>query len=73
MRGVNVPHAWFTSQTAVSLSAIADKGANTVRVVLSDGDKYARTSASEFQNIIDLCKANKLICVAEVHDATGSE
>ncbi len=73
MRGVNVPHAWFTSQTAVSLSAIADKGANTVRVVLSDGDKYARTSASELQSIIDLCKANKLICVAEVHDATGSD
>lgn len=73
MRGVNVPHAWFTSQTSTSLSAIADRGANTVRVVVSDGEEYTKTTATELQNIINMCKSNQLICVLEIHDATGSD
>lgn len=73
MRGVNVPHAWFTSQTETSLKAIASLGANTVRVVCSNGMQYNKTSYSELSNIINLCKKNKLICVLEVHDATGSD
>lgn len=73
MRGINVPHAWYTSYTETSLKAIAATGANTVRVVVADGAQYSKTSYSELTNIIELCKANKLICILEVHDATGSD
>ncbi|MBQ8177394.1 MAG: cellulase family glycosylhydrolase [Oscillospiraceae bacterium] len=73
MRGVNVPHAWYTSQTETSLKAIAATGANTVRVVVSNGAQWSKTSYSELKSIIDMCKQNKLVCVLEVHDATGSD
>lgn len=73
MRGVNVAHAWYTSYTETSLKAIAATGANTVRVVVSDGKSYSKTTKDELKNIISLCKQNKLICILEVHDATGSD
>lgn len=73
MRGINVPHAWYTSNTETSLKAIAATGANTVRVVISNGAQYYKTSYSELTNIINLCKSNNLICILEVHDATGSD
>ncbi len=73
MRGINVPHAWFTQNTSQSLAAIAATGANTVRVVLGDGDKYNKNSVSDVSNVIQMCKDNDLICVLEVHDATGED
>ena len=72
MRGINVAHAWFTSQTATSIKAISATGANTVRIVVSDGKQYTKTTKSELQNIVKLCKEQKLVCILEVHDATGS-
>ncbi len=71
MRGINVPHAWYTQYTSRSLAAIAATGANTVRVVLSDGDKYTKNTYDNVSNVIEMCKQNKLICVLEVHDGTG--
>jgi len=71
MRGVNHPHTWYTQRTA-AFADIAATGANTVRVVLSDGQQWTRNSASDVANVISLCKSHKLICVLEVHDATGS-
>ena len=73
MRGINVAHAWYTSYTEKSLKAIAATGANTVRIVVSDGAVYTKTSSSELSNIISMCKANNLVCILEVHDATGSD
>lgn len=73
MRGVNVAHAWFQNNTEQTLKAVAAKGCNTVRVVCADGGKWTKTSASELQKIIGWCKENKLVCVLEAHDATGSD
>ncbi|MDG9701397.1 cellulase family glycosylhydrolase [Streptomyces sp. DH37] len=70
MRGVNHAHAWYPNRTG-SLAHIKAKGANTVRVVLANGDRWTRTSASEVSSIIAQCKQNRLICVLEVHDTTG--
>ena len=72
MRGVNIPHAWYTDKTETSINAVADLGANCVRVVLADGYQWDKTSRAEVQNIIDICKENKLICILEVHDYTGN-
>ncbi|MEH0935863.1 cellulase family glycosylhydrolase [Micromonospora psammae] len=70
MRGVNHAHTWYPQQTR-SFADIKALGANTVRVVLSSGDRWTRNSAADVGNVISLCKANRLICVLEVHDTTG--
>jgi mannan endo-1,4-beta-mannosidase len=71
MRGVNHPHVWFPQELSVSLRAIAETGANCVRMVLATGGQWPRTSGSEVGQILAECKANKLIAVLEVHDCTG--
>ncbi|HOC35087.1 MAG TPA: cellulase family glycosylhydrolase, partial [Ruminococcus flavefaciens] len=73
MRGVNVPHAWFQNNTEQTLRAVAAKGCNSVRVVCLDGASGYKTSADEIGKVIGWCKENKLICVLEVHDATGKD
>ncbi|MDT0345887.1 cellulase family glycosylhydrolase [Streptomyces litchfieldiae] len=70
MRGVNHAHTWYPNETD-SFADIKALGANTVRVVLSNGDRWTRNSASDVSNIINICKQNRLICVLEVHDTTG--
>ena len=70
MRGVNHAHTWYPDQTS-AFSDIANTGANTIRVVLSDGQQWTRNSAADVANVISLCKQNELVCVLEVHDATG--
>jgi mannan endo-1,4-beta-mannosidase len=69
MRGVNHMHTWYANQTQ-SFADIKALGANTIRVVLSGG-RWTANSAADVQNVISLCKANKLICVLENHDTTG--
>lgn len=73
MRGINVPHAWFPSDTEAAIRAIAKTGANTVRVVVSDGDTYTKTTYEELVQIIQWCKENRLVCILDVHDATGND
>ncbi len=70
-RGVNHAHAWYPDRLNQSLKDIAATGANSVRVVLANGTQWTRTSGSVVTNIINQCKANKLVCVLEVHDSTG--
>ncbi|RPK77170.1 Mannan endo-1,4-beta-mannosidase precursor [Streptomyces sp. ADI97-07] len=70
MRGVNHAHTWYPGETQ-SLADIKATGANTVRVVLSDGHRWTRNGPAEVAGIVDQCKANRLICVLEVHDTTG--
>lgn len=71
MRGVNISHAWYTSNTEKSINAVAKLGANTVRVVLADGTQWTKTNVDEVKNIIALCKQKGLVCILEVHDHTG--
>ncbi|WP_030613019.1 cellulase family glycosylhydrolase [Streptomyces fulvoviolaceus] len=70
MRGVNHAHTWYPNETQ-SLADIKALGANTVRVVLADGHRWTANSAADVANVIAQCKANRLICVLEVHDTTG--
>ncbi|WP_425247030.1 cellulase family glycosylhydrolase [Streptomyces sp. NEAU-NA10] len=70
MRGVNHAHTWYPGETQ-SLADVKALGANTVRVVLSDGHRWAKNSPQDVADVIAQCKANRLICVLEVHDTTG--
>ena len=72
MRGINVAHCWWSNYTGTSLQAASDLGANSVRIVLSDGAKYTKTSAAALESMLILCKKFKLIAVVEVHDYTGN-
>jgi len=71
MRGVSHAHTWYTSRTEKALADIKSLGANTVRIVLSSGARWTKNSASDVASVIQQCKANRLICVLEVHDTTG--
>lgn len=74
MRGVNYPYAWFrgSEDTEQQFAAIAATGANAVRVVLANGEQWQpRVDGDEVADIIDWAKANKLVTILEVHDATG--
>ena len=71
MRGINIAHAWYTDKTETSINAVADLGANTVRVVLADGAQWTKTTAQEVEDIIKWSKERGLVCVLEVHDHTG--
>ncbi|MFE9449967.1 cellulase family glycosylhydrolase [Streptomyces sp. NPDC006739] len=71
MRGVNAAHTWYPGRTRQSLADIKALGANTVRVVLADGHRWAANSAADVADVIAQCKADRLICVLEVHDTTG--
>ncbi|WP_330288799.1 cellulase family glycosylhydrolase [Streptomyces sp. NBC_00576] len=70
MRGVNHAHTWYPTQTQ-SLRDVKALGANTVRVVLADGHRWTKNSADDVAAVVAQCKANRLICVLEVHDTTG--
>jgi mannan endo-1,4-beta-mannosidase len=70
MRGTSHPHVWFQGETT-SFAEIADLGANAVRVVLGSGHQWGPNTAQDLANVVNLCKQNQLICMLEVHDATG--
>ncbi|NYH55471.1 mannan endo-1,4-beta-mannosidase [Nocardiopsis arvandica] len=70
IRGVSHPHAWYTQETQ-SFADIKSLGANAVRVVLSSGDRWTENGVDDVANVVAECKANKLICLLEVHDTTG--
>lgn len=73
MRGVNYAHSWYKNDLNTAIPKIAATGANTVRIVLSNGSTYTKDSASTVSSIITLVKQYKMIAVLEVHDATGSD
>lgn len=70
MRGVNHAHTWYPAETQ-SLADVKALGANSVRVVLSDGYRWSENGPEDVAAVIEQCKANRLICVLEVHDTTG--
>ncbi|UOQ48919.1 glycoside hydrolase family 5 protein [Gracilibacillus caseinilyticus] len=73
MRGVNHAHSWYKGDSASAIPAIAETGANTVRIVLSDGSQYTRDDIETVKNLLSIAEENNLIAVLEVHDATGSD
>ncbi|MCV9888681.1 glycoside hydrolase family 5 protein [Metabacillus halosaccharovorans] len=73
IRGINHAHSWYKNDSETAMSAIAATGANTVRIVLSDGSQYTKDDISTVRNLLTLAEENKLIAILEVHDATGKD
>ncbi|MCY8234252.1 glycoside hydrolase family 5 protein [Priestia endophytica] len=73
IRGINHAHSWFKDDSATAIPAIAKTGANTVRIVLSDGSQYTKDDINTVKNLISLAEQNNLVAILEVHDATGKD
>lgn len=73
MRGINHAHTWFKEEAETSFPAIAETGANTVRIVLSDGQQWEKDDIEEVKKVISLAEENNLVAVLEVHDALGTD
>jgi mannan endo-1,4-beta-mannosidase len=71
MRGLNQEYTWFKGETMITLKAIAATGANCVRLVLADGQKWTQDYMLYVTKLIEQCKELKLIAILEVHDVTG--
>lgn len=72
MRGINHAHTWFASEALQAFTAIKETGSNTIRIVLSNGEKFTRNSQEAVAALVSRCKQDHEIAVLEVHDATGS-
>lgn len=73
MRGVNHPHSWYAKQDETALQAIAQTGANTVRIVCGSGQQYTRETTEGLRALIERCRELGMIAVLEVHDITGKD
>ncbi len=72
-RGINYPFAWYDwrGDTAQQFADMANAGANAVRVVLSNGERWGRNSGAQVAQVIQWAVDNEMVAVLEVHDATG--
>src|SRR5690625_211431 len=61
MRGVNHAHSWYKDISHEAIPAIADAGANTIRIVLSDGGQYTKDDIDTVRNLISIAEENQLI------------
>lgn len=75
MRGVNMAYTWFKSSAFDQLKAIHNAGANTVRIVLTNGKAYGSPAdnAASVKKLIEACKEYGMLAILEVHDVTGSD
>src|SRR5690606_20451180 len=66
------PYAWFSDRNiSQDFAAIANAGANAVRIVMATGARWTKTSAANITTIVNAAKAAKLVSIVEVHDTTG--
>ena len=72
-RGINHAHTWFRDEDETAIPAIAETGANTVRVVFANGIQWSRDNKPTLEKVINMCKENNLIAIVEVHDGTGDD
>ncbi|MEM6289685.1 MAG: glycoside hydrolase family 5 protein [Myxococcota bacterium] len=73
MRGVNYPFVWYADRddTEAQLAAIAQTGANAVRIVLGNGEQWTRVDGPTLATVLQWAREAGLVSIVEVHDATG--
>jgi len=70
--GINHGHAWYRGYLGSALDGIRSWGANSVRVVLSNGFRWTKIPASEVSTIISQARSYGFkAIILEVHDTTG--
>jgi mannan endo-1,4-beta-mannosidase len=72
IRGINHPVAWFRNQSEQWMQAIADTGANTVRIVWETADGQGRATPLDLLRTAIASAIDKdMIPMVELHDVTG--
>lgn len=73
MRGINHGHTWSKDKTKNVLINVSKTKSNTIRIALSNGKIWDKSTKAEVQEIIKQAKLLNLILILEVHDTTGHE
>ena len=73
LRGINHAHCWYKDKDEIAFDAIATTGANCIRIVLADGEKWDADTSGEVSNLIQMAKDRNMIAIVEVHDGTGDD
>ena len=56
MCGINHAYSWYPGYEDTAIPAIARTGANCVRLVITDGQQYNKTSLLRFKNLSNFVK-----------------
>lgn len=73
IRGTNLAYAWYKGHGFRNqIAQMRSRGANAVRIALSDGQQYSKDGSGTIQSMISYCEQQKMIAILDVHDATGS-
>lgn len=73
MRGCNYSYAWQPGHEYSVIPAAKRIGCNAVRIQLTRGGKWPKNRAEDIERLIGLCEENKLVCILNTHDETGSK
>lgn len=71
-RGVNYSYAWQRGNERRVIKAAKEIGCNAIRIQLSTGKKWQKCYAGDIERIMNYCVENKLVCILNTHDETGS-
>ncbi len=73
MHGINHAHCWYRDKDDVAFKAIAEAGADTVRIVLACGIQWDADTADSVREAIEKAHSLGMLVIVEVHDGTGSD
>ena len=71
LRGVNHAHCWYRSSDETAFAAIADTGANCIRIVCACGIQWDADTEESIAEAIERARALGMLAIVEVHDGTG--
>lgn len=71
LRGINHAHCWYRSQDETAFKAIADTGANCIRIVCACGIQWESDTAESIAKVIARARELGMLAIVEVHDGTG--
>ena len=71
LRGVNHSQCWYRSEDETACAAIADTGANCIRIVCACGIQWESDTAESIAEAIERARQLGMMAIVEVHDGTG--
>ena len=71
LRGINHAHCWYRFEDETAFAAIADTGANCIRIVCACGIQWEADTAESMAAAIERARELGMLAIVEVHDGTG--
>jgi len=73
MRGINHAHCWYAEEDEKAFNAIAETGANSIRIVLANGIRWDSDTKESVAKVIEDARSRDMVAIIEVHDGTGDD